>query len=299
MTPSSDRLLEFHTVVREGSISRAARVLVLPRATLSRRIKGLERDLGVQLLHRSSRPLKLTSAGEALMARADRIISDTRTAWEEVRAVDGVPRGLLRISLPPSAPVLHDYIVEFMHKYPEIEMVISVDARHLDLAAGGIDLAIRVGPPSSKHLIAQEVWRSQMWAVAATDYLDRCGNPASAEDLANHRCITMFDGSGVRSTVWPLTTGGTIEVPDQLVLGDIALLKKAVLSGIGIALVSEARMRPELGAGQVVKVLPEVIGSEAIAYAVYLDREYLPTQLQLFIEGLKTHMAKADRSQPG
>lgn len=290
MTPSSDRLLEFHTVVREGSISRAARVLAIPRATLSRRIKGLERDLGVRLLHRSSRPLKLTPAGETLMVRADRIISDTRTAWEEVRAVDGVPRGLLRISLPPSAPVLHDYIVHFMRDHPEVEMVVSVDARHVDLAMEGVDLAIRVGTPKSKHLMKQEIWRSQMCAIATVDYLERNGTPATESDLATHTCITTFDGSGVQAPRWPLYNGGSIEVPDNRVLGDVALIKKAVLGGIGIALVSQSRMQHELDSGQVVKVLPKVIGSDVTAYAVFLDRQYLPPQLQAFIEGLKTHM---------
>lgn len=230
------------------------------------------------------------------MTRADRIISDTQTAWEEVMAKDGVPRGLLRVSLPPSAPVLHDYIVNFMHKYPEVQMVVSVDARHVDLAAEGVDVAVRVGAPQPKHVLRQEVWRSSIGAVAGADYLKKHGTPHTKADLASHSCITTFDGTGVRSPRWPLRAGGTIEVPGHRVLGDIALTKKAVLSGLGIALLSEGRMQHELASGQVVRVLPKVIGAEAAAYAVYLDREYLPPQLQVFIAGLKTHMANADQS---
>lgn len=292
MAPSADRLLEFHTVAREGSITRAARVLVVPRATLSRRLKGLERDLGVRLLHRSSRPLQLTPAGDALMARADRIISDTRIAWEEAQAADGAPRGLLRVSLPPSAPALHDYIIDFIKQYPEVEMVVSVNARHVDLASEGIDLAIRVGAPTSKHLASHEVWTSKMWSVASPAYLDRAGTPTAVTDLANHTCITMFDESGIRSARWPLEDGSVVDVPSQLVLGDLALVKKAVLADVGIALVSEDRMRDELDCGQVLKVLPGVVGGQATAYAVHLDREYMPRQLQVFVEGLKAHMRR-------
>lgn len=239
MAPSSDRLREFTTVVREGSISRAARVLELPRATLSRRMNGLERDLGVRLLHRKSRPLQLTPAGEELLGRASRIVEDTHAAWEAVKMLDGVPRGLLRISLPPNVPAIHRYIVGFIKGYPEVELNVAVDSRHVDFAAAGVDLAIRVGEIKDTSLVVRRIWRSAIVAVASPQFLSRHGPPRSTEELREMSCLTTFDGEGIHAPRWPLRGGGTLSVSSQFACGDIALLKHALLEGLGIGLFAE------------------------------------------------------------
>lgn len=292
MSPSADRLAEFVTIIREGSISRAARVLDIPRATLSRRINSLERELGVRLLQRKSRPMRLTPAGEALFERAHRIVEDTRSAWEAVRMHDGVPRGLLRVSLPPSVPAIHGYILEFAAACPEVRLVVSVDARHVDLQAEGVDVAIRVGEVRRESVIARRIWSCPAWAVAAPAYLERRGRPQSLDDLADHACITTFDGEGVHRPRWPTADGGAVDVTSPLVCGDIALLERAVRAGLGVAMFPEDLMWDALHSGALVRVLPEALRGEARAYAVYADREYVLPQMRAFIDGLVEYMQR-------
>ncbi len=292
MGPSADRLAEFVTIIREGSVSRAARVLGIPRATLSRRLNGLERELGVRLLQRASRPMRLTPAGEALFERAHRIVEDTRSAWEAVRMLDGVPRGLLRVSLPPSVPAIHGYIVEFVEACPEVRLVVSVDARHVDLQAEGVDVAIRVGEVRQESVIARRIWACPVWAVAAPGYVARRGLPRDLAELAEHACITTFDGEGVHRPRWPTVGGGAVDVESALVCGDIALLEQAVRAGLGIAMFPEDLGWAALHSGALVRVLPAVLRGEARAYAVYADREYVLPQMRAFIDGLVAYMER-------
>ncbi len=312
MEPSADRLREFVTVVRTGSISRAARLLDVPRATLSRRINGLERELGVRLLQRRSRPMRLTQAGEALYGRAARIVRDTRTAWEAVRMQDGIPRGLLRVSLPPSTPVIHDYIVEFVTRYPEIELVVTVDPRHVDLQAEGIDVAVRVGPIRQPSAVARRIWSSAVWAFASPAYLQEHGEPKTVEDLAAHRCIATFDGEGVPRPRWPLrltasaspevnaaSHAATIPITSRLVCGDIALLQRAIEAGRGIGMLPEDLAWQGMQTGVLVRVLPDALRGEVSASAVYLDREYVLPQMRVFIDGLVEHMRVQRASRAG
>lgn len=292
MTPSADRLTEFVTIVREGSISRAARVLQVPRATLSRRFNALERELGVRLLRRSSRPMRLTAAGEDLYGRAQRIIKDTRTAWEAARMHDGIPRGLLHVSLPPSAPALRTYIVEFLATYPEVQMVVSIDARHVDLQARGIDVAIRVGEVRRESVIVRRIWSCPVWAVATPEYLERSGSPSTLQSLTEHACITTFDGEGMHRSRWPLADGGRVDVASRLACGDIALLEEAVYAGAGIAMLPEDLIWQSLHSGRLVRVLADQLRGEVTAHAVYDDQEYVSPQLRAFIDGLVQYMSR-------
>lgn len=297
MNPSADRLAEFVTIVREGSVSRAARVMGVPRATLSRRINALESELGVRLLQRQSRPMRLTQAGEELWGRASRIVNDTRAAWEAVRMQDGVPRGLLRVSLPPNVPAIHAYIADFMATYPEVQLVISVDARHVNLHAESIDVAIRVGDIKQESLIVRRIWSSPVWAVATPEYLGRRGYPGSVEELTEHACMTSFDGDGVHHPRWPLRAGGFIEVPSTFACGDIALLEHTLRAGLGIAMLPEDLIWEALHAGELVRVLPNKLRGDATAHAAYLDRDYVLPQLRVFVDGLVEHMARLLRER--
>ncbi len=290
MNPSADRLREFVTIIREGSISRAAHVLQIPRATLSRRLNGLEGDLGVRLLRRSSRPMRLTSAGEELFGRASRIVTDTSMAWDATRMHDGVPRGVLHVSLPPSVPALHAYIVEFLEAYPEVQVVVTVDARHVDLQAAGVDVAVRVGEVQRESVIVRRIWSCPVWAVASPDYLERSGRLLDIADLAEHACITAFDGEGVHQPRWPMLDGTAVGITSRLACADIALLRRAALSGVGIAMLPEDLIWESLASGELVRVLPGLLRGEAIARVVHADREYMPRQLRAFIDGLVAYM---------
>jgi len=198
---NSDRMREFLMVVREESISAAARSLNLPRATLSRRMSALEADLGVRLIHRRTNRLTLTEAGKELHLRAQRIVEDVADAWNAVRRLDDTPRGLLRVSV--TGPHFAKLFTGFLQDFPEVRLEVQSTTRHVDLLSEGVDVAIRIGPVEDQNLIARWLHTDRLVAAASPAYLERHGSPAHPEDLPNHTCIVGFAGASPTTRSWP------------------------------------------------------------------------------------------------
>jgi len=289
MNPSPELFPEYIAVVEHGSISEAARVLGVPRASLSRRMSALEEALGVRLLHRQSRPLQLTAAGEELFRRAQRVQQDTEDTWDAVRVYDDTPRGLLRVSLPPNAPAFLDFIVRFSKAYPEVELQVSSDARHVDLVAERIDVAIRIGNVRDPDLIARRFWRTRSLAVASRGYAERHGLPETVDALREHACMRTFEGSWQPSSYWPLRDGSRVRVDGGLICNDISLLVRAVHEGLGIAVLPRDLIAAALHAGELVEVLEEDVGSETLGQVVYVERNFVLPQVRAFIDLLIEH----------
>jgi DNA-binding transcriptional LysR family regulator len=281
---SADRLFEFMSVVDEGSISAAARAIELPRATLSRRLSALEADLGVRLLHRGTRRLVLTPAGEELYGRARRVVADTEAAWAAVRQLDDVPRGPLRISVPDLRAATSELFVAFARDYPEVRLEVSASSRHVDLLAEGIDVAVRFGPIDDPSLIARRIGTTRTLAVAAPSYLEARGEPRRAEDLADHDCIVGFGGASTPTHKWPTRDGGTVPINIRFASGGLGLRIDAALQGLGIALLPEDPIAQHLAEGRLRPVLVDIIGAESPANLVFVDREFVPAQVRAFIE---------------
>lgn len=279
---NSDRMREFLAVVREESISGAARALNLPRATLSRRISALEADLGVRLIHRRTNRLTLTEAGEELRLRAQRIVEDVSEAWNAVRRLDGTPRGLLRVSV--TGPYFARLFTDFLCDFPEVRLEVQSTTQHVDLLSEGVDVAIRIGPVKDQNLIARRLHTDRLVAVASPTYLKWRGTPNTPEDLANHNCIVGFAGEWTPSKAWPLLDGGTVPVSGRLSANEIELAMKAVFEGIGIALLPSAVAADHLRGGQLVPVLTDTVGAEMPISLVYADREFIDPKVRIFVD---------------
>ncbi|MGH1347816.1 MAG: LysR family transcriptional regulator [Nannocystales bacterium] len=281
--PSADRLREFVVVLEQGSISAAARRLDIPRATLSRRLSALESSLGVRLLHRETRRLVATDAGEQLFARARRIVTETDETWAALRRLDDKPRGPLRVSTHFSqrARVL---FAAFAKDFPEVRLEVSATQRHVDLVAEGIDVAIRGGPIPDSDLIVRRLSSDTTVACACADYLERRGVPRSPKDLADHDVIVGFRGGHVPSQTWPLTRGGEVTVPHALASSDMRLRIEWALAGLGIALAPFGLVEPHINSGRLVQVLSGKISAPAPLSLVYVDRKHQAPQVRVFIE---------------
>ncbi|MCV0428686.1 MAG: LysR family transcriptional regulator [Roseibium sp.] len=279
---NSDRMREFLAVVREESISGAARTLNLPRATLSRRISALEADLGVRLLHRRTNRLTLTEAGEELRLRAQRIVEDVTDAWNAVRRLDGTPRGLLRVSV--TGPHFTRLFTDFLCDYPEVRLEVQSTTRHVDLLSEGIDVAIRIGPVKDQNLIARRLHTDRLVAVASPAYLSWRGTPKTPENLADHNCIVGFAGEWTPSKSWPLLAGGSVPVGGRLSANEIELVTKTALDGIGIALLPSAIAAEHLRSGALTAVLADIVGAEIPVSLVYADREFMDPKVRIFID---------------
>jgi DNA-binding transcriptional LysR family regulator len=233
-------LLELAIFVRavEGrSLSAAAQALRLPRSTVTRRLAQLEDRLGTQLLHRSTRSMSLTPAGEAFYPRAARLVAEAQLAWEEVTEGITEPRGRLRVTAPVEFgdSLMFGLCVEFLRRYPEVHLEMDLSNRLVDLIGEGFDLAIRAGRLADSSLLARKLCTVQHRLFASSAYLGRNGLPQSPHDLEHHAVVALARPSGPLH--WDLQRGrDQVQVPlhPRLVVNHLPAVRDAVLAGVGI-----------------------------------------------------------------
>lgn len=277
---------EFVAIVKAGSVSAAARELRVPRATLSRRLARLEERLGVRLLHRSTRRMKATLAGQELFRRASRLQQEAREAEAAVRQLDDVPRGLLRISTPPLGGTreLGATLLRFLQAWPEVELEVSASLRHVDLLEEGVDVALRAGRVRNPALISRRLFQSRRHVYAAPTTLEKYGTPQTLADLARFDCVSGWDPVTLQSMrEWPLIEGGTVPVTGRLATNDLQLALGAVLDHGSLALLPSqiiALRAPDAA----VPVLADLVGSEAHIWVVYPERAYLDPKVRAFVD---------------
>ncbi len=280
--PSNQRLSEFVAVVTEGSISAGARKLDMPRATLSRRISGLEAELGVRLLHRTTTRLVLTPAGQELSRRARRIEAEAAEAWRSVQRLDEVPRGLLRVST--TSTVLDEMLLAFVSEFPEVRLEVLETSRHVDLVGEGVDVAVRFGRVRDPDLIVRRVGSVRRLVVGSPGYLERCGSPSTPSELSEHACLVSFAGDEAPNRAWPLTAGGTVSVAGPLAGNAGRLLRKAAVDGLGLAFLSMPFVVADLASGRLVPVLEDTVSATTDMSVVFADREYIEPKVRVFVD---------------
>jgi len=276
---------EFVAVVETGSIRAAADQLSLPRPTVSRRLARLEERLGVRLLHRTTRRQTLTARGEALFERARQVVLAARDAEAEVRRLDGVPRGLLRVAMPTQTPnaLMAGWFDDYLERYPEVSVEVIATEAKLDLAAEGIHVALRFGP-QDPSLVARTLLTVRSVAVASPAYLQKRGTPRTPSELGEHACIVGFEADRVPTRRWPLRDGGTVGVGGRMVADQMSLWLHLAVLGRGIALVSERLARPFLADGRLVTVLEADVGRVERVSVVFVDRRYVDPKVRAFVD---------------
>ena len=181
----------FSAVVENGSFTAAADALGIPKPVVSKQVSLLERHLGVQLLHRTTRRLRLTHAGEVFASYSHRIMSDVREAEQSVLPLQHEPQGRLRISAPESLAMslLPEVLLSFQQQFPRIELDIHVSGRLVDLVEEGIDVALRVGKLEDSSLMARLLMPCSFHACASPEYLKKHGKPKHPGELETHNCL--------------------------------------------------------------------------------------------------------------
>jgi len=287
--PETAEFLTFVRTVEARSISRAARELGVPRPTVGRRLARLEEKLGVRLLRRTTRTMVLTDAGEALYQRARGVIAAVREAEQSVRRSDDAVRGTLRVSAPPMNLVHFGAMIsDFIGRYPDVRLELDLTTRHVDLAAGSYDVAIRAAAQLPPGLIARNLMRSRLVAVASPEYLARQGTPRRVTELAKHACLVGFAQGEHPSTHWPLVRGGQVRVEALMATNDLGVLHTAALGGRGVALLPLPLVYDDVAAGKLVAVLPERLGGETQLAVVYPEREFVAPAVRAFVDAAVT-----------
>ena len=252
----------FLHVVRANSFSTAAKVLGKSTSSLSRAVAELERQLGAQLLARTTRRLHLTEAGTLYASHAEGLLAWQRAGRDAVAELTGgVPRGHLRVSMPVSVGerLLGPHVPEFRKRYPELRLELDLSDRNVALVQGGFDLAIRVGRQHDSSLRAQLLGKVPSRLVASPRYLAKHGEPERPEDLHEHACISLGVVAGTME--WSFHHRGVR--PKRIAIDGIVhttsptLAAQLAVAGLGIARLVEWVMREELRRGDLVEVMPD------------------------------------------
>ncbi|WP_454742537.1 LysR family transcriptional regulator [Cupriavidus necator] len=281
----------FLRVLDLGSISAAARSLDLSVAVASQRLQRLERDLGVRLLHRTTRRLHATPEGAVLAEQGRALVDDLEALSTSLRQAGTGVSGTLRITTSSSFGRLYvsPLLPEFLTQHPGLSVSVNLTDNVLDLVSAGFDLAIRIGALDDSTLVARRLANNRRVLCAAPDYLRRRGTPQAPQDLARHDCLVLVGSQG-RQDVWRLGDGAggeiAMRVRGRIEANTGELLSDAALAGFGIALHSTWHVGADLHAGRLVQVLPDYPLADTGIYAVMPQRRLVPPRVRAFVDFL-------------
>lgn len=288
-------------VVQAGNFTRAAGLLGVRKSYVSRVIAGLEAELGVRLIDRSTRAQRLTDVGAQVYGRAltiEEALAETHQAAQEAR---GEPLGTLRLTAGPEFGqiAVTGWIARYLARFAAMRVDVDYTARVVDLVHEGIDLAIRIGEMSESRLIARKLGEIDYGLFACPRYLASAPAVDLPQDLAAHALI-VFSG-GRRSDQWSLTRGGQtvqVDVAARLRTNNSFALRDAVLAGLGIGRLPLMLAAEPVAAGRLVPVLADWRPPGAPVYAVYPDNRYLAPKVRAFIDlALEAFPAEAEASR--
>jgi len=253
-------LSAFLAVAEERSFTRAAKRLGVSTSALSHAIRGLEEQIGVRLLARTTRSVAPTEPGEQLIARLRPALGDIRGALDQVSGLRDQPAGRVRLVVSPLAAtmVLAPKLGQFARDYPDVVLDITADDSRLDIVAGGFDAGIHFGEYIQKDMIAVRVSKDHRAAiVGAPAYFKLHPKPKTPHDLLKHRCINFRHGSaGVYR--WEFDKGKkslSVAVNGPLIVDDVEIVIRAAIDGIGLAFVGEDNAAQYLASGALIRVL--------------------------------------------
>jgi DNA-binding transcriptional LysR family regulator len=281
----------FVRVVEAGGLSAAGRDLGLAPSSVSRRISDLEDSLGVTLLHRTTRKLSLTEAGEIYYEQTRDIVRAVEEANLAVGERRGGPSGTLRITVPASVARQHiaPAVAAFQTQYPTVRVAMAVTDRMVDIIEDGLDVAVRIGRLEDSSLIARQMGIARRLLCASPAYLKRAGRPDHPEQLTEHACLTLRTHPG--SNLWRFRDGkALIEVraTGMFFADDGETLVAAACAGLGLVLVPEWLVGTEISRGRLVEVLTDYDPEPAQTplFAVYAPGPYTPPKVRAFVDFL-------------
>jgi len=292
MTPAPplQAMAIFAHVVEAGGFTGAAQHLGVSKSAVSKAVAGLEEHLGVRLLLRTTRKVRLTDAGERLYASCQRILAEAERAEHEVGSTHGRPRGTLRVNAPVvlGRRFVLPMALDFMAQYPEVEVDLTLQDDYVDLIATKTDVAVRVGRLVDSSLVMRHLAPARANLVASPSYLARRGLPETPEALSTHALLlyTLV----ARPDHLHLERGGervTVRMHGALKTNNGEAIRDAAVAGHGVAALPDFIVDDALAAGALVRLLPDwTVAPESSIYAVYAQSGPVTPQVRLFINAL-------------
>ena len=291
-----DSLRLFVSVAELGSFTRAADKEGMTPGAASKQITALETRLQARLLERTTRSVRLTDAGQALLERIRPWLSEFELIEDGFADEGAAPVGTLRVSAPVDfgARILMPVVADFMRNWPGVDVRISMADRMVDLVDEGFDLAVRIGHLTDSSLIAKKIAPACMSVVASPDYLAATGNLNHPSDLVSHDCI--IDRNKPAPQLWKFSQGDDVEevkVSGRLTLNGATAAIEAAAQGLGIACSPSWAARDALAAGRVEPVLANWEPDHRDLWAVFPSNRYLSQRVRLFVD----HLADSFKGQ--
>lgn len=289
-----DALRLFSSVAELGSFTQAAEREGVTPGAASKQITALETRLQARLFERTTRSVRLTDAGAALLERVRPWLDEYDALEEGVASATSAPAGLLRVSAPVdfTPRKLITPVADFMNKWPGVEVRLSMGDRMVDLVNEGFDVAIRIGNLPDSALIARQLAPAEMVLVASPDYISGAGAPETPEHLAKHAAIIDRNKPAAQQVV--LTRGeerAEVRINGRLSLNGAVAAVEAAAAGLGVVGTPAWAAEQALAEGRVVRLLEDWQLEHRDLWAVFPSSRYLAHRVRLFVDHLKTHFA--------
>lgn len=279
-------------VARRKSFSKAAEILGIGVSTLSRRIKLLEKRMGVLLFYRDTRNVELTDSGAYLLDRCGFVLEEVQKAYDSVVMNMQKPSGLIRICmfLDLYDGLFKKVLLDFAAKWPDIQMELTFMEHPVDMRTDPFDVAFFTGPSIAPALIARKLLTVEPFLYAAPKLLERYPLPGEPSDLHRLPCIVL-QRYGRR---WPMHNGNrqvTVEVTPQYSFSSVEMCRDFLLAGHGVAMLRRERAEPDEKAGRLVRLLPDWSGGFVHDVNLVMGSSQLPQRVRLFVDYVLSHFS--------
>lgn len=279
----------FTRVVDTNSFTQAADSLGLPRATVTTTIQNLEKRLQVRLLNRTTRKLSMTPDGAAYYDRCVRILADVEDTESSFHDVTRGPKGRLRIDVPASIGrlIIIPKLCEFYTRYPDIELVIGMGDRPVDMVREAVDCVIRLGELQDSSMIARRIGTFQGVTCASPEYLAEHGTPHTLDDLKQHQAVHYFSSRTGRTIDWDFVIDGVtteVDVKGVVSVNDADAYVACGLQGFGLIQAARFMVLPHLESGALVEVMPQWSPAPLPISVLYLQNRHLSPKVRAFVD---------------
>ena len=286
-----ESLRAFTQVVVSGGFAAAAREMGLSRSAVNKLVIGLENELGVQLLHRSTRVVTPTETGLAFYERCVEILATLEEAERSVRQLHGEPRGRLRVNAPMSFGTMHlaPALADFLVQYPDLQVQLTLNDRFIDPIEEGFDVTVRIAEgQKTASLIVHPLVSAQRVLCASPIYLESYGIPSHPHQLRHYSCLHY--GQLAIQNQWTLIGPDgehTLCVNGVLCSNNGEVLRDAAVRGLGITLLPKFLVEPELQQGTLQIILPSYHPPELLIQVIYPVNRHLSTKIRLLVDFLQ------------
>lgn len=287
----------FLAAVSAGSLSAAGRQLGIGPMQVSRRLAVLEDELGVRLLHRTTRAISLTAEGEAFLPFANTMADAEESARCELRPSPAGVSGVLRLTAPSvfGQTIVLPVLAALLERHPELRVDLDLSDRVVDIVGQGLDLALRVATLEDSELVARRIAANPRVICASPRYLARHGVPSRLADLDAHQCIVLH-----AVPRWPLVVDGELQrrrMNARVTTSNVDAARTAAMQGLGLAMLAYWDVHRQLGDGELLGVTLEDASMEDLSvWAVMPTRRYLPTRVKVFLDALEQALAAIPRT---